>query len=176
MRFEGHFDVAAEPRAVYDFLTDPRRVTRCMPDVEDVQVHDGDHFTVRAKVGVSHIRGVMVMKLSIADRHPPVSTKVIGQGTGLSSVVDVVTSFTLEPAGGRTVIIWYGDVKVAGKLAAFGSHGLLDRMGQKNVERFIDGIKGGIEEMTGGAPRPPGRPSFFVRILAWLRQLFARGR
>ena len=42
---------------VYAFLTDPHSVSRHMPDVKDVQIEDGDHFTVKARVGISHIKG-----------------------------------------------------------------------------------------------------------------------
>ena len=57
-----------------------------------------------------------------------------GKGTGLASVVDMVTSFVLEtPDSGETLVNWRGEVNVAGKLAAFGSQGLLDRMARKNI-------------------------------------------
>jgi carbon monoxide dehydrogenase subunit G len=148
MHLEGTFGVKAEQQAVYDFLTDPQRVSRHMPDVEEVQIHDADHFTVKAKVGISHIKGSMTMKLTISERRPPIGTTVTGKGSGLASVVDMLTSFTLEPGvDGETIVNWSGDVNVSGKLAAFGPQGLLDRMGRKNVERFIEGIKGGIAEL-----------------------------
>ena len=145
MKLEGRFTVTAARDQVYEFLTDPRKVSRHMPDVQEVDIEDDDHFTVKARVGVSHIKGTMVMKLAITDRQPPVSTTVIGKGSGLASVVDMVTSFTLEPSGsGETIVNWQGDVTISGKLAAFGPQGLLDRMARKNVETFIEGIKGGL--------------------------------
>jgi carbon monoxide dehydrogenase subunit G len=151
MHLDGRFSVSAARQAVYDFLTDPARVTRHMPDVQQVEIDDQDHFTVRARVGISHIKGTMVMKLTIADRHPPVSTKVIGKGSGLASVVDMVTSFTLEDgAAGETIVNWTGDVTVSGSLASFGPQGLLDRMARKNIEVFIEGIKGGIGQLQSG--------------------------
>jgi carbon monoxide dehydrogenase subunit G len=116
-----------------------------MPDVQEVEIEDNDHFTVKAKVGVSHIKGTMVMKLAIKDRRPPVSTTVVGKGSGLASVVDMVTSFTLTTSeNGETVVNWHGDMTISGKLAAFGPQGLLDRMAKKNVETFIEGIRGGL--------------------------------
>jgi 2-furoyl-CoA dehydrogenase large subunit len=145
MHLEGQFSVKAAKVAVYEFLTEPAKVTRHMPDVQHVDIEDQDHFTVKARVGVSHIKGTMVMKLTITDRQPPISTKVIGKGTGLASVVDMVTSFVLEDAeGGETIVNWHGDVTVSGSLAAFGPQGLLDRMARKNVESFVEGIKRGI--------------------------------
>ena len=145
MHLEGQFTVAGEPADVYAFLTDPSRVSRHMPDVQEVAIADADHFTVTARVGISHIKGPMVMKLEIRDRQPPVSTVVVGKGTGLGSIVDMTTSFRLEPSGdGQTVVHWQGDVKIAGKIAAFGPQGLLDRIARKNIDAFIEGIRGGL--------------------------------
>jgi len=156
MRLDGRFSVQAGQAEVYDLLTDPRRVSRFMPDVKTVEIQDADHFTVTARVGIAHIKGTMVMKLTISNRNPPISTVMSGQGTGMASMIDMVTSFTLETGGsGETIVNWTGDVNVAGKLAAFGSQGLLDRIGKKNVEKFIDGIKAGIEKLP-AAPHPVG--------------------
>ena len=148
MHLEGEFSVKAPREGVYAFLTDPHSVSRHMPDVKEVQIEDADHFTVKARVGISHIKGLMIMKLAITDRQPPISTTVTGKGTGLASVVDMVTSFVLEATdSGETLVNWRGEVNVAGKLAAFGSQGLLDRMASKNIDTFIEGIRRGIEEL-----------------------------
>jgi len=146
MRLDGQFGVKAPREEVYDFLTDPRRVSRHVPDVKDIEIADRDHFTVKARVGISHIKGTMVMKLAITERQPPISTTVIGKGSGLASVVDMATSFTLETSENEgTVVHWRGDLSVSGSLAAFGPQGLLDRVAKKNVEQFIAGIKSGLE-------------------------------
>jgi carbon monoxide dehydrogenase subunit G len=152
MHLEGHFTVTAPQADVYAFLTDPAKVSRHMPDVTDVVIDDADHFTVTARVGVAHIKGSMVVKLEIRDRQPPIGTTVVGKGTGLASIVDMVTNFTLEPAPGpdgpgvhpSTSVHWRADVTISGKLAAFGPQGLLDRIARKNVDAFVDGIRGGL--------------------------------
>jgi len=149
MQLQGSFTVTAPQADVYAFLTDPARVSHHMPDVRDVVIRDLDHFTVTARVGVSHIKGDVVMKLEIRDRQPPLSTTVVGKGTGLASVVDMVTSFTLESAeSGNTVVHWQGDVTISGKLAAFGPQGLLDRIARKNVDTFIEGIRNGLTQSS----------------------------
>jgi carbon monoxide dehydrogenase subunit G len=146
MHLEGHFTANASQADVYAFLTDPARVSRYMPDVKDVAIDDPDHFTVTARVGVSHIKGSMVMKLEIRDRQPPMSTTVVGTGTGLGSVVDLLTSFSLEAAGDQTLVTWKGDMAISGRLAAFGPQGLLDRIARKNIDTFIEGICRGLED------------------------------
>jgi len=146
MQLKGSFTVKADRTEAYQFLVDPERVTRYMPDVEGLEIEDENNFTVKAKVGISHIRGTMVMKLRLTDKVKPVSAKVIGSGSGMASVVDTITSFTLEEAGeGMTTINWSGDVKVGGKLAAFGAGGLMERVAKKNLEKFVTGIQTGIE-------------------------------
>jgi carbon monoxide dehydrogenase subunit G len=145
MHLDGQFTIDAARPDVYAFLTDPGRVSRHMPDVRNVVIEDADHFTVTARVGVSHIKGDVVMKLTIKNRQPPVSTTIVGKGNGLASVVDMVTSFTLASAeGGETVVNWQGDVTISGKLAAFGPQGLMDRIARKNIDTFIEGIKTGL--------------------------------
>ncbi len=146
MHLEGRFSVTAPRERVYAFLTDPQTVTGHMPDVQEIEIEDADHFTVKAKVGISHIKGTMVMKLAIRDRNPPISTTVVGNGSGLASVVDMVTSFALDEASSNeTIINWKGDVTIGGRIAAFGPQGLLDRMARQNVEKFIAGIQTGLQ-------------------------------
>jgi uncharacterized protein len=144
MHLDGQFTIDASRPDVYAFLTDPGRVSRYMPDVRNVVIEDADHFTVTARVGVSHIKGDVTMKLAIKDRQPPVSTTVVGKGTGLASAVDMATSFVLEERGSATVVHWKGDVTISGKLAAFGPQGVLDRIARKNVDTFIEGIRAGL--------------------------------
>lgn len=145
MHLDGRFTVSATRPEVYAFLTDPRRVSGHMPDVKNIVIEDDDHFTVTARVGVSHIKGDVVMKLTIMDRQPPISTTVVGKGTGLASAMDMVTSFTLELAEtGETVVYWQGEVTISGKLAALGPQGLMDRIARKNIDTFIEGIRSGL--------------------------------
>lgn len=146
MRLEGEFTVATGQKKAYQFLVDAERITQHMPDVKEVQIEDEDHFTVKAKVGISHIGGTMVMKLHIAEKNEPVSAKVVGKGSGMASVVDMITTFTLEESGpSETRIHWTGDIKIGGKLASFGAGGLLERVAKKNLEKFIGAIQEGIK-------------------------------
>jgi carbon monoxide dehydrogenase subunit G len=151
MRLEGQFSVAAPRDRVYAFLTDPGRVSAHMPDVQEVTIEDADRFTIKARVGVSHIKGTMAMKMAITDREPPICTTVVGKGSGLGSVVDMVASFMLDaPSEGETIVNWRGELTISGTLAAFGPQGLLDRMARKNVDTFIVGITNGLNASMNG--------------------------
>ena len=159
MHLDGQFSVNASRSDVYAFLTDPARVSQHMPDVTNVVIDDADHFSVTARVGVSHIKGDVTMKLAIQDRQPPISTTFVGKGTGLASAMDMVTSFTLDETDSGTTVRWQGDVTISGKLAAFGPQGLLDRIARKNVDTFIEGIRAGLAETASSPPRRQTAPS-----------------
>lgn len=147
MQLEGTFTVKANRAEAYRFLIDPNRLARHMPDVEDVQVEDENNFTLKAKVGVSHIKGTMTMKLKLVEKEEPLRARMIGKGSGLASVVDMVTTFKLEETGdGMTSIRWSGEASIGGKLASMGG-GLLDRLAKKNVEKFIAGVQEGLQAL-----------------------------
>jgi len=147
MELGGSFTVPADREYAYRFLVNPDQITSCLPDVEEVEIEDEDNFIVKAKVGVSFIRGIMEMKIQLLDKKEPESAKVLGKGAGLSSVVDMSTDFTLEESGSdETTISWASTVAVGGKLASFGGGGLLERVAKKNVEKFVEGIQQGISD------------------------------
>ena len=54
MHLDGTFTVNRAQTDVYAFLTDPATVSQHMPDVKNVIIDDADHFTVTARVGISH--------------------------------------------------------------------------------------------------------------------------
>lgn len=62
MHYEGSFEVPASKEKVFSFLTDPKKVTTIFPDVENVKVIDENNFTLKAKVGISFIRGTLDVK------------------------------------------------------------------------------------------------------------------
>ena len=142
MHYDGSFEVPADRKTVYDFVTDPNKVTSIFPDVQDVKVVDANNFSLKAKVGISFVRGMMDVKMTITERTPPNSIKMHAKGNGLGSSVELDNSFTLEdPASGKgTLVKWSADAKVAGLMASVGSR-LMDAAAQKYVSDIIGSLK-----------------------------------
>ena len=76
MHYEGSFDVAAPKEKVYDFVTDPKKVTTIFPDVQSVKVIDAENFTLKAKVGMSFIKGNLDVKLKLVENKRPTFSKL----------------------------------------------------------------------------------------------------
>src|SRR5208283_1425435 len=96
MHYDGSFEVPAKKEMVYEFVTDPNKITSIFPDVQDVKVIDPNNFTLKAKVGISFIRGMMDVKLNIVEKDPPKFAKMKAKGNGLSSSVELDNTFNLE--------------------------------------------------------------------------------
>jgi carbon monoxide dehydrogenase subunit G len=137
MHYEGSFDVAAPKEKVYDFVTDPQKITGIFPDVQSVKIIDPTNFSLKAKVGMSFIKGVMDVKLSLVENKRPTFTKLKARGTGLNSSVDLESSFTLEDgAKGGTHVKWSAEAKISGMMASVGSR-LIDSAADNYVKQII---------------------------------------
>jgi len=141
LHYEGSFDVRASREKVYDFVTDPHKVTSLFPDVQSVKVIDPNNFALKAKVGMSFIKGIMDVKLSLVDGKRPSFSKIKARGTGLNSSVDLESSFTLEeiPAGG-THVKWAAEAKISGMMASVGSR-LIDSAADRYVKEIIGSLE-----------------------------------
>ena len=142
MHYDGSFEVPVSKQKVFDFIMDPARITSIFPDVQDVKVIDANNFTLKAKAGIGFIKGMMDVKLNIAERTPPTFAKMKAKGNGISSSVELENTFTLEDAAGGsgTLVKWAADAKIAGLMASVGSR-LIDAAAQKYVAEIIGSLK-----------------------------------
>jgi uncharacterized protein len=138
----GSFEVPVPKQKVYDFVMDPAKITSIFPDVQDVRVVDENNFKLKAKVGISLIRGMMDVEMSIVERRPPSFAKMKAKGSGLSSSVELENTFNMEdaPGGSGTLVKWAADAKIAGLMASVGSR-LIDAAAQKYVAQIIGSLR-----------------------------------
>src|SRR2546429_8399213 len=73
MRFEGTLDIAAPRDRVWSFLTDPKQVTTCAPDVQSLDVTDASHFKVVERAVVVPIKGALMEngEIYVHQQHGP---------------------------------------------------------------------------------------------------------
>ena len=142
MHYDGSFEVPVPKQKVYEFVMDPAKITSIFPDVQDVKVIDENNFTLKAKVGISFIRGMMDVKMSIVERNPPSFAKMKAKGNGMSSSVELENTFTIEDAqgGSGALVKWAADAKISGLMASVGSR-LIDAAAQKYVGEIIGSLK-----------------------------------
>ncbi len=128
------------PGEVFDLLTDPHRFGPLLPDFQGVEVQDAKNFTLKVKVGVSHIRGTASVKLNLAEADRPRRALYRGKGTVAGGSVDLTAGFDLEGDSQQTRVRWSGEAQIAGRLISVAG-GLLEPMAKKNLQKLIDSLQ-----------------------------------
>ncbi len=145
MHFEGVFEVAATKEKVFEAVTDPNQVARCMPDLQKLKVKSPDEFDAVVKLGVSFVRGEFALRFKTVEKRPPARARMVANGAGLGSAVDVEMATEISDAvSGGTSMKWTAEVRVSGKLASIGQR-LIQSQAEKIIKQLFDCLRGKLE-------------------------------
>jgi hypothetical protein len=137
MDMTGEYRVAAPRQKVWDALNDPEILKQAIPGCETITKHSDTEMsaTVRAKVGPVSAR--FGGKVTISDRDPPNSYKIMGEGTGgPAGFAKGGATVTLTDDGDGTKLSYVVEANVGGKLAQIGSR-LIDATARQMAENFF---------------------------------------
>ena len=141
IKLAGDFTVKKTPDEVYSFLVDPNRFCPLLPDFQSMEVEDPRTFLVKLSVGISHIRGIAAVKMTLVDEQRPKQAIYEGKGEIPGGSATLRAQFQLEEVpGGKTKVIWSGQSSVLGRVISLAG-GLLEPLGRKNVQKLIDGLQ-----------------------------------
>ena len=145
LSYSGQEQVQAPPAAVWAFVQDPERVARCLPDVQQVVVHDPTHLEATVQVGVGMVRGKFKFKIEVQPDTAANRVNVKVQGGGLGSVVDLTASANIVDNGdGTTTLDWTGDATMRGPVATVGGR-VLDAQAQKLIRQTFQNLRAQVE-------------------------------
>lgn len=143
VRFEGTIDIAASRERVWAFVTDPRKVATCAPDVQGLEVDDPRHFRLIVRPGIGPFRSVFTVSVEFADLVEPEHASVVARGRAHGSAVAL--RGRLDLAGdGTTTLRWSSDVTLSGLIASVGSR-LVQSAVDKTTRQTFDCIKAKLE-------------------------------
>ena len=120
LNFEGTYQINAPRGKVWDFVIDPNKIGKCLPDLKSLEVEAGNRFVAVARVGIGFMKGDFKFQLAIVEQDPPSHARLKGTGTGVGSSVNVDTSIDLAEADGGTKLTYKADVQIGGTLASVG--------------------------------------------------------
>lgn len=140
MIFEGTYEIKAPTDKVWDYVSNPRRIANCLPDLKSLDEEGPDRFVAVVRIGVGFIKGDFRFRFSILDKKPPSHARLKATGTGSGSTVDVDTLIDLREVPAGTRLAYKADVKVSGPIAGFGQR-IMEPTVKKNVDQMFDRVK-----------------------------------
>ncbi|MDA8020164.1 MAG: SRPBCC family protein [Thermoanaerobaculia bacterium] len=150
MQFEGKEQFSASPESVWEFVTDPERVSRCIPGLESVApstdptVHE---LVVRSKVGP--VQQIFDLKLAYTLVKAPNEARLSIRGKGRDGSYVGGSSYMhlkeLDEAG--TEMEWSFVIALTGQLASLASR-YVDPVFRKLSHEFLTAVSSELQGAT----------------------------
>ena len=157
MHLQGNVTINAPRKQVWDYLTDPNKVSECAPGVESVEiVEPGKTFRGIAAIGFGSVKARFVGDVEFVELVAPDRAKLKAHGTAPGSATDVLSEMLLSDApGGATMLNWTADITIVGQLASLAAR-LMGTVSQKLTGAFFDCVRKKIEAGQPAAAAPTG--------------------
>lgn len=120
MKVEGNLEIPASREAVYQALTDPHILQRCIPGCESLEKTDENTYVATMKAGVGSVKGRFKGNVRLEDMQPPVHYRMVVDGKGAPGFVKGTGDFDLQERNDGTAIAYEGEMKVGGVIAGVG--------------------------------------------------------
>jgi uncharacterized protein len=175
MKIEGSYEIHAPRERVYEVLTDPEVLGRCIPGCERLEKTEANVYSATIRTGVGSIKGVFTGTVRLEDMRPPEHFRLVVEGKGTPGFLKGTGDLDREEKGDATLVRYAGDVQVGGTIASVGQ-----RMIQGTVKMMAAQFFTALEaEAKTAKEEPPPKHGFFRTALrwfsGWLRRTFKGG-
>ena len=141
LEYNGSEQVPLSKPAVWEFINDPQKVASCLPDVQQVTVHDPKNFDALVSIGLGPVRGKFKFKITLEPQEGGNRMNVRISGGGFGSVVDLLAGADLKDNGDNTTTLdWSGAATMRGPIATVGGR-VLDTQAQKLISGTFANVK-----------------------------------
>ena len=147
MKIEGTHTINAPPERVYNVLTDPDSLSRCMPGTEKLERVEEDTYDLAINAGVGPIKGSYSGTVKLEDQNPPSHYRMVVDVKGKTGFAKGEGAVDLKPEGEGTLVTYSGNVQVGGPVAAVGQ-----RMIQSTARLMTRQLFGAIDAEATAAP------------------------
>ena len=120
MKIEGTHEIQAPREVVYQALTNPQILQRCIPGCQSLEKTDENTYVATMKAGVGSVKGTFKGNVRLEDMQQPTHYRMIVDGKGAPGFVKGTGIFNLEERNGGTAIAYEGEMKVGGVIAGVG--------------------------------------------------------
>ncbi len=144
MKISGTYQFDSSAINVWNVLTDPKELQRCIPGCEELKPQGQDEYHAVLTVGVGPIRGKYNAKIMMKDQVPHKTYRLLLEGTGSSGFLKGEALITLVEQDGRTTVQVDSDSQAGGPIARVGQR-MMGSVAKSMMDRFF----GCLQESTG---------------------------
>ena len=136
MEIKSQYTFEAPLSEVWAKLLDKDSLARCMPGCDSLTTIGDDQYEAAMSVGLGSVSGRYLAKITISDRVPERSYRLLVEGNGPLGFLRGETLISLEEREGNTLVSVEGEAQVGGTIARFGQR-LLASTNKIMMDRFF---------------------------------------
>ncbi len=129
MTIEGTRELPAPTERVYQALTDPATLCKCIPGCEKLVPTGDNTFEAVLAVGIGPVKGKFNGQVRLEDTTPPSHYRLTFEGKGGPGFAKGNAEFNLTGVDGQTSVHYVANVNIGGPLA-----GVAQRMVQATAQ------------------------------------------
>jgi len=151
MKVEGDRHFGVDREVVWEVMNNPAKMAGLMPGVQSFEIQDDKHWSATVKVPLGMGLLHMTVEFEKTDEREPEFSSLKAKGHGVGAMMNMTTSFSLEPADGGTNMRWTADVKILGPVGAMGQ-----RILQPVVKQQVDQVLTALDKQVHSAASETG--------------------
>jgi uncharacterized protein len=136
MKIDGTHKIDAPREQIFDLLTNPLLLQKCIPGCEKMEKIGDNQYAARLSVGVGPIKGTFNATVTLTELRRPEHYALTMEGKGQPGFVKGSGSLDFAPEDGATTVHFTGDVSVGGLIASVGQR-MIQSVGKMMAERFF---------------------------------------
>lgn len=145
MKFNGDVNINAPRQRVWDYLTDPNKVTQCAPGVQQVEVTSPDTFKVVAGIGFGMVKVTFDNKVSWGELDAPNKAVAKIHGDAPGSAMDAIGTMTLSNGvNDSTDMHWEAEINILGQIASLAAR-MAGPMAKQLTGAFFNCVRKNVE-------------------------------
>ena len=143
MKFNGSALVPAAREKVWQSLTDPAFLAKCLPGAQSLTPDGPGRYKVSLKMGLAAFSGKFEGSVQLSNEHPPESFRMSVEGRGAPGFLKGQGTITLRQddrqSPNQTEVHYDGEAQVGGVIASVGSR-MIEAAAKKIIQQFFDSV------------------------------------
>ena len=148
MQISGTYTFAATPQAVWDLLMATRAIAGCIPGCKELRPLGDDKYAAELVVGVAAITGNYNATVTLAEKTPPQSYRLLVDANGRTGFVKASALIALAAEGAGTAITVTATADVGGMIARVGQR-MIEGVARMSMDGFFACLAKKLPATTG---------------------------